>query len=492
MAIVTKSGIAYSNAIENTLHGSNTVSATLPSDCDFIAISFSVNHNLAVPSLTSITVDGVGASAVSGCDPGAISINGFVRLFAYGQVNPNTGTINVVATLSGNVLNSVLVVQGYKNVNQSTPTEGGDNAFIEDDGGDAFNLAPTTTTVDGDYLFANINGRGDPANVYCLDNELSNEAFSNSEVSFVCGDVASTGSGGAVRFHKGGYQATAGWVFVIKQSEGGGGVSLTPSPAQLTFSGYAPTLTRTNNRVLSPANYSLAFATYAPVLTRTNNRVLSPASASLNFTSYASILNRTANRVFTPAPANFTFSTYSLSLVRTGNRVLTPSQANLVFTGYAPTLQIGGSINLTPSPANLTLTGYAPSLVRSGNVNLTPNPASLSFTAYAPALQIGGNVILSPPNGTLTLTGYSPLLVRTQNLTLRPAPAQLNFNSYPPIVSIGRIFNPPAANLTFSGYTPTITITSDTIEYGKIDYYVAKPRNMIYVAKPRNYNHIGQ
>lgn len=47
-------------------------------------------------------------------------------------------------------------------------------------------------------------------------------------------------------------------------------------------------------------------------------------------------------------------------------------------------------------------------------------------------------------------------------------------------------------NVTLDGISVTINQVSGVIIYGKIDYYVAKPRNMIYVAKPRNYNHIGQ
>lgn len=489
MAIVTKAGAAYSNAIDSYAHSENTVSATLPSDCDFIAISFSVNNNLTVPALTSITVDGVSASDVSGCDVGELSINGYVRLYAYGLINPNTGTINIVASMSSSVLNSVLVVQGYKNVNQTTPTEGGNNALIDDDGGSAFNLSPTTTTVDGDYLFANINSRGDPANIYCLDNELSNEVFSDSEVSFVCGDVATTGSGGQVRFHKGGYQLTSGWVFVIKQAETplGQSQSIIINLDDISF---ASSQVLRHSQSLSLSLDDIAFtvnqiARHSQLLTVTLDditfNITQKAQRQQTFAITLDDISVAVNQKLQHSQSlSLTLDDITASL----NQTLTHPQSINVALDDITVLINQEKAGAKSQTINVTLDDIQASLAQkvsySQTISATLDDIQVTInqtTANANSQAI--NVILDGIQVSVNQT-----LNHAQSISATLDDIQVNINQ---AIAISQTLN-----ITLDGISVTINQVSGVIIYGKIDYYVAKPRNMIYVAKPRNYNHIGQ
>jgi hypothetical protein len=78
-----------------------------------------------------------------------------------------------------------------------------------------------------------------------------------------------------------------------------GGTTITPASGDLVFSGSAPTVTVSDNRVITPASGDLVFSGSAPVVTVSGGVTITPASGDLVFTGSAPIVTVAARAVVT-------------------------------------------------------------------------------------------------------------------------------------------------------------------------------------------------
>jgi hypothetical protein len=218
--------------------------------------------------------------------------------------------------------------------------------------------------------------------------------------------------------------------------------TLSPDPASLTFTGYAPTALATTT--LAPDVGTLVLTGQAPSLALTN-----PVDAgALAFTGYAPSLAvgvtieiGTGSLVF-KGPARPT----------TVNTTLEPGVGSLAFTGYAPSL----ALTLPIDVGALTLTGYAPtvSVSSAGDVAIPIAAGALTLSGVQPSI---GNTVLSPDAGSLSLEGQTPTRVFTliTNGTFTPDAAALTLTGY----YVGLAYDGPApAALVLTGYAPTVSV----------------------------------
>jgi hypothetical protein len=218
---------ASGGAYQDTGHTSISFSVTISAGTDFAVVNVLNTYFATVPAITSVTLDGVGCTLISGANTGSLSINGTNnRIAAYGLVNPNVGTYNCVVTYASTVGFSSIAVQGYENVNTTTPTEGGFQAGVNAAAVGVKTIAPTTTTVSGDYLVSSFITTDAGGGLADLSNDGTDiredwDSASNGTL-YSTADKALTGSGQDFEWTNSQFRDWTGIAYVIKAASGGG------------------------------------------------------------------------------------------------------------------------------------------------------------------------------------------------------------------------------------------------------------------------------
>ncbi len=217
---------------QDTNHSSISFSVTITAGTDFAVVNVLNTYFTTVPSISSVTLDGVGCTLIAGTDTGSLSINGANnRIAAYGLVNPNVGTYNCVVTYASTVGFSSIAVQGYENVDTTTPTEGGFQAGANAAAAGVKTIAPTTTTANGDYLVSSFITTDVGGGLADLSNDGTDiredwDSASNGTL-YSTADKALTGSGQDFDWTNSEFRDWTGIAYVIKAASGGGGGSTT-------------------------------------------------------------------------------------------------------------------------------------------------------------------------------------------------------------------------------------------------------------------------
>lgn len=192
-------------------------SYTTTSLADALVIDVGWGNFAANPTITGVTFNGVSATAIANTKQDATVDGQNCSRQSYILVAPSIGTFTVQANFSGNFFMADLVARSYKNVHQTTPTEGGNPSTGAS--GTSRALAPTTTTVNGDYLHGGLVVFGSTATVSCSDTELSETDWGAIGTIIVNnGEAASTGSGNTLDFSTTSNSTWLGSVFVLKAS----------------------------------------------------------------------------------------------------------------------------------------------------------------------------------------------------------------------------------------------------------------------------------
>lgn len=213
-----------------------------------------------------------------------------------------------------------------------------------------------------------------------------------------------------------------------------GNLNVEPSPATLTITTYAPTVTVSASDTYTAAKFQNICSErmrskkqYDPrreyqkwSFGLTDARVVMPAIEQLS-QSY-----RTKARLrqiplsqpqfgwraptsveVTPTPASLTLIRFAPTVTVSGNQEVTPGTATLTVTRFAPT--VATPRNIMPGPATLTATRFAPTVQTPKNV--VPGPATLTATRFAPTIAVSGSQSVEPVTAILTLNRFAPTVV---------------------------------------------------------------------------------
>lgn len=144
---------------------------------------------------------------------------------------------------------------------------------------------------------------------------------------------------------------------------------------------------------VTDAGSALAAYDATPTMTRSSGAVsLTPTTAGLTLTGYAPTV--AAPRQVTPTTASLVLTTYAPTVAAGAGTVVTPTTASLVLTGFAPT--VAAPRQVTPDVAALVLTGFAPTVAAPRDV--MPTTASLVLTGYAPTVEASSGAAPAVPS----------------------------------------------------------------------------------------------
>ena len=141
-----------------------------------------------------------------------------------------------------------------------------------------------------------------------------------------------------------------GWQYINETAAAGGGTAITPDKADLTLTGYAPSVARTEHHDISPGKADLTITGYAPTVESGAGISITPDAAALTLTGYAP------------------------TVTRSEHITVNPETGALIITSYAPTVDNPTSVSITPDAATLVLEGFAPSVVNSGDAVVSTGP----------------------------------------------------------------------------------------------------------------------
>lgn len=268
-------------------------------------------------------------------------------------------------------------------------------------------------------------------------------------------------------------------------------LALTPAPASLTFTTFAPTV-QVGTR-LTPDPASLTFTTFAPtVITPVT---LTPAAASISFTTFAPTV--TVGTVITPSPASLVFTTFApdvtvqlatsldvalkqgAATIKTWTAVevtdtiadieleLTEAEIDTISFPATLTVEVTGYINgsysiriyevyltlptevtgetLTPDPVSITFTTFAPTVAITEHKTLTPDPAALTLATFAPAVTVSDHKVVTPDPAAIVFTTFAPTVTGTTHYVATPEPATIVFTTFAPTILIEAVDMPGVA-----------------------------------------------
>lgn len=232
-----------------------------------------------------------------------------------------------------------------------------------------------------------------------------------------------------------------------------GQINVTPPPAELTLTGYAPTFARSD---------------YSPGIVQTD--MFGPVYVSAGVEVAGAAYYRSSGQLrFAPGVGALTLTGYAPTFTR--GLYVRPGVGALTLTGYAPSIRRG--LVFTPSTGALTLTGFAPTFARTLNQFVTPGVGALTLTGLAPTIARTAHQGFTPSVGTLALTGFAPTIARTINTLFRPSVCLLTLTGYAPTihqsgptypdpgdVRLGVQYGPNETN-----YTGTLVTTGTGVAY---------------------------
>tara|TARA_S200002703_G_scaffold1263_1_gene2212 strand:+ start:12001 stop:13455 length:1455 start_codon:yes stop_codon:yes gene_type:complete len=220
-------------------------------------------------------------------------------------------------------------------------------------------------------------------------------------------------------------------LYLVPTARGGTGITVTPGSGSLTYTGYAPTVSVTNNKIVEVPAGSLTYTGYVPSVTASNHQTVEIPVGSLTYTGYAP------------------------SVAVDNNITVEIPVGSLTYTGYAPTVITPVSVEIPVG--SLTYTGYAPTIDIAANKIVEVPAGSLTYTGYVPSVAVTENVLISVPAGSLTYIGYAPSILGTDAITVEVPSGSLTYIGYAPSIDISF-----TKNISFWGQADNPTNDDDS------------------------------
>lgn len=146
--------------------------------------------------------------------------------------------------------------------------------------------------------------------------------------------------------------------------------TVTPGVASLTTTGFAPTVTTTQNQLVTPGTAALTATPFAPTVTASAHQLVTPGTAALSTTAFAPTVTASNHQLATPGAASLSLTTFAPTVTATtgANQTATPGTASLSLTAFAPVVSVSDNKTVVLGVAALSLTGFAPTVTATGAV----------------------------------------------------------------------------------------------------------------------------
>lgn len=161
--------------------------------------------------------------------------------------------------------------------------------------------------------------------------------------------------------------------------------------------------------------------------------VVTPSKADLTLTGFSPSVQRTEHQTVTPSKGDLTLTGFAPTVVVAGQGVtVQPGKADLSLDGRTPTVAVTEHKTVTPGKGDLTLTGHAPAVSVTTNNWVQPGRGDVTLTGFAPTVLLG--VVVQPSQGNLALTGLAPVVTVTQNHLVNPGTSAISVTGFAPTI----------------------------------------------------------
>lgn len=132
---------------------------------------------------------------------------------------------------------------------------------------------------------------------------------------------------------------------------------------------------------------------------------VTPATGSLTVTGFAPTISVSDNKSATPATGTITLTGFTPTVSLSDNKDATPGTATITLTGFAPTVSLSDNKDATPGTASIVITGFAPTISVTTNTAVTPGTASITVTGFAPTVAVACPVMVRNPTSDIGANG---------------------------------------------------------------------------------------
>lgn len=195
--------------------------------------------------------------------------------------------------------------------------------------------------------------------------------------------------------------------------------NITPGVGELTLTGYAPTVSVSDNKNVLAGVGALDFTGFAPTWSTApagGPGVANPGTGELTLAGFAPTVSVTTNLLVRPDVGSLTLTGFEPTVATPRN--VTPDVGALALTGLEPTVAVTTNLLVRPDVGVLTLTGLEPTVAVSNHITVLPDTGVLTLTGFAPTVFATLNQNVAPGTGVLTITGYAPTAYQTELYTV--------------------------------------------------------------------------
>lgn len=164
--------------------------------------------------------------------------------------------------------------------------------------------------------------------------------------------------------------------------------TVNPGVAHAILSGKAPSVSQSDNHILSPGAGHIAFVGHQPSVISGANVVVAPLVGHGSFSGYMPTVQQTAGQVIAPSKGALIAAGYAPSIIQP--HVVSPTEGHLAFSGYTPQVLISAGQTIAPAVGHGVLSGHTPEIIRTTNQVIQPGKASLVSAGHTPSIVISG------------------------------------------------------------------------------------------------------
>lgn len=163
-----------------------------------------------------------------------------------------------------------------------------------------------------------------------------------------------------------------------------GGTTVTPPTGAITYTGFAPTVTATDNQIVDVPVGAVTLTGYAPTVTIGD-----------------------AVEVEIPAGA-ITYTGLAPTVTASDNQSIEVATGSVSYTGFAPTVTVGNPVEITVPTGAVSYAGDVPTVTTTENQVIEVSTGAVTYTGLAPSVLISDPQLVDIPVGAIAYTGYAP------------------------------------------------------------------------------------
>jgi hypothetical protein len=231
-----------------------------------------------------------------------------------------------------------------------------------------------------------------------------------------------------------------------------------PATGDVTAAGLAPTVTATNNILVTAALGAVTAAGVAPTVTATNHQTVTPALGAATIAGLAPTFSTTNNQTVTPALGDVTAAGLEPTVTASQGVAPSPALGDVTAAGLAPTASVTANALVRPDLGEVAAEGIAPTASVTNHQTVTPDLGAATIAGLAPTAAVTDYIVVLPAVGAVTAAGLAPTFATTDHVTVTPGTGELTIAGLVPTFVNPILVTPDLGAVTAAGFAPTITV----------------------------------